>query len=651
MSPDRSRSRAILIGTSHYRDPAIRPLPADTCVSAMAGLLTGELCGWPDGRVTALEELDSPREAALELLPLVRDAEDTLLIYYVGHGMRTRDGELALALTGTSADPEILPDSALLFSRLTDALRGSPARTKLLILDCCYAELGLDSDFLFQSGTSSLADDFPVDGLYFIGASTRLQKAKTPLGGRLTHFTRALIDVVEAGIPGGPPDLHLQQIFVGTRARLLRDGMPQPVDGGVRDAYRYPFARNAAHDADPGTTDAAASPSALAPAVPTAAPHVGPYERLRQPGRRTLLLGGLGVAALGAAGIPLGLSLTRSGGQPSTARHGSGGTEPQAVPYATFSQEGASNAAFSPDGATLAVGSEDGTITLWDIAAKTRRASLVDFTGPSFLGVGSVAFSPDGVYLAGVDQPEVKRHSNGNVSTTIWEVATRRRAATLTDPGVFGVNKAVFSPKGAVLATGNGIGTVSLWSVSGGGAKINTLSNALANEHTTGKEINDVAFSPDGSVLALSTVAGLVELWDVSTGHRLATVPGVETGVGTLAFSPDGKTLVGATDGMQVQVWDVATHKAKGVLSFPRRHGDDGATVDSLAYSPDGKILTAGTLAGMVYFWDVAAQRVTGSLGRFTSYGSADVATALYSPNGRMLAAVLIGEVRLWTIR
>ncbi|MFJ5798561.1 caspase, EACC1-associated type [Streptomyces decoyicus] len=327
MNRDRSRSRAILIGTFYYRDLGIRPLPADTCISAMVDILTGDACGWPRERITTIEDVDSPRDAVMELVAQVRDVTDLLLVYYVGHGMRTRHGQLALAaLTGTVRDPEVLADSALLHPRLMEVLRGSPAATKLMVLDCCHAEMGMDADFLFQSGPADLTDGYPVDGLYFMGASTRYQKAKAPIGGRLTRFTHTFIDVVRTGIPGKPAELTPQQIFVEARVRLLQAGLPQPVDGGVRDAYQFPFARNAAFRAPP---DTGAAPDARTPtgadgdredgegppcsttappAVPPDALPVAPKARSGRwrPGRRALLLAGLGGTA-GAVAVPLGL--------------------------------------------------------------------------------------------------------------------------------------------------------------------------------------------------------------------------------------------------------------------------------------------------------------------------------------------------------
>ncbi|MFL4903363.1 caspase, EACC1-associated type [Streptomyces sp. MMS24-I2-30] len=657
MSPDRSRSRAILIGTSHYRDPAMRPLPADTCVSAMAALLSGDLCGWPAERVTPIEDMDSPRDAVLELVPLVRDVTDVLLVYYVGHGMRTRDGQLALAMTGTVPDPEVLPDSALPYPRLVEVLSGSPAATKLVILDCCHAELGMDADFHFQSGSAAeLADAHPVDGLYFIGASSRYQKAKSPIGGRLTHFTHTFIDVVEKGIPHKPAELNLRQIFVETRSRLLRAGLPQPVDGGVRDAYQFPFARNAAFHALPGAASEPAPPlPGPATTGPSATrPSATEPSGLRRPSRRALLLAAAGVT-VAATAVPLGLSLLSSAGGEAAGKESGGkdgeGAGPEPTPYATVRQPGVMDAAFSPDSKTLATGNGDGTISLWDVAARRRTAVLTDFTGPAFNGVVSVAFSPNGAFLAGVDSKEAGGDSARDGTISLWEVATRKRLATLADEGVVLVNQVAFSPAGAILASANGIGTISIWSVAAQ-AKIATLTSAVAGVHTSTKQVNSIAFSPDGSILAASTVAGLVELWDGATYTKIATIAGSETGVGALAFSPDGKLLAGATAGSVVHLWEVAGHKEIAVLTYTDSpdEGLAAGVVGSLAFSPDGRFLAGGTQAGLLLFWDVATRKAAGRLGRFTSSGGSDTVGVAFSPDGKALAASLLGKVALWKL-
>lgn len=245
MGPDLTRSRCVLIGNSTYADQRIPDLPgASASLAAMNDLLTSDLCGWPEERITQLAEISAPDELARKVWAVARDSADVLLCYYVGHGMRTSDGQLALALGGTDPDPDLLPDTAAQYERLAHLLRGSQAASKLVILDCCHAELGNKANFVFQS--ADMAETYPVDGLYFVGASAKNKKAKAPLDGSMTYFTEAFVRVVRAGVPGLPQQLHLDQIFRAVRKDLIRAGLPEPVESGIRDARHFPFALNAA---------------------------------------------------------------------------------------------------------------------------------------------------------------------------------------------------------------------------------------------------------------------------------------------------------------------------------------------------------------------------------------------------------------------
>ena len=249
---DLSRSRAILIGNAVYRsDSGIPDLPAAAgSVSAMADLLTGDLCRWPADRIVRLEDVAAPHVLARKVDGAVKSVRDVVLLYYVGHGLRTPKGQLGLALGDTDAVPTLVGHTAMLYDNVADILRGCPAATKLVILDCCHAELGNRANYIFQSA-DDLAEAYPVDGLYFIGASRMHQKAKTPVGGDLTYFTRAFVDTVREGIRGRPALLRLDQIFVELRDRLLRDNLPEPVESGTRGAHQYPFAHNAAVSVGP----------------------------------------------------------------------------------------------------------------------------------------------------------------------------------------------------------------------------------------------------------------------------------------------------------------------------------------------------------------------------------------------------------------
>lgn len=102
---DLSRSRAILIGNSTYRpDSGIVNLPAASkCVAAMTRLLTSDLCGWPETCIEPLVDIAARHELARKIHRAVKDVEGVVLLYYVGHGLRTPRGSWPLpSVTATA---------------------------------------------------------------------------------------------------------------------------------------------------------------------------------------------------------------------------------------------------------------------------------------------------------------------------------------------------------------------------------------------------------------------------------------------------------------------------------------------------------------------------------------------------------------------
>jgi uncharacterized caspase-like protein len=103
--PDPMGSRAVLIGTAAYRQ--LEQLPAVTANLRDLAQALGDpmLWGLPDRHCAVVTD---PQDSSALLDPVQsagEDAEDTLLVYYAGHGLRDADSaDLYLALTGSRAN-------------------------------------------------------------------------------------------------------------------------------------------------------------------------------------------------------------------------------------------------------------------------------------------------------------------------------------------------------------------------------------------------------------------------------------------------------------------------------------------------------------------------------------------------------------------
>jgi uncharacterized caspase-like protein len=269
---DLPRSRAVLLGVSFFprdseRLPAL-PSVRNNLRDLSRLLADPEVMGFDSRHIVVVDDRPSS-EMLSRLAEVAVDAEDTLVVYYAGHGLI---GGTQLYLTGSDSSERMIEFDGMPFERLRKALNASPARKRILILDCCYS--GRAAELMGTTKAMLQANIEDIEGAYVLASSGGTEAAVAPEGARHTAFTGELVRILEHGIEGAAATLRLSEMYRELLLSLRRNPkLPEPQQSASKTVGEMGFAHNRAFV--PKATEAAPDRAPRPP--PAAAEELGQW--------------------------------------------------------------------------------------------------------------------------------------------------------------------------------------------------------------------------------------------------------------------------------------------------------------------------------------------------------------------------------------
>jgi WD40 repeat protein len=265
------------------------------------------------------------------------------------------------------------------------------------------------------------------------------------------------------------------------------------------------------------------------------------------------------------------------------------------------------------DGRYAAITSDNGVITLIDLRARAKAGIDLQANNIKF-----ASFSPKGTLIA---------TGNGEGTISIWDLASNNKPIeTRKHKGA--VTALQFSPNGKYIVTGGADGAVVM---------LDAKTGAEIYRRKHNDQIKDIAFNSDGSWFVTVSNDRAIRVWDTGTGDELLGMS-QSNFVQAVQVSRDDRWIATTGDDNTVRVWSAST----GTELFQIPIKGIGVT---LGFSSDEKYLIAGDQNGTIHIWDLTAIPEPTYLLQFNGVTH----SARYSPNGNWIAAS--DDRRVWLLK
>jgi hypothetical protein len=140
-----NHAHALIIGIGSYQHQPSKNVPSTVAdAQELAKVLRDPIyCGYPENQVTLLSDSSATRASILSALDDLADRinpEDTLLLFYSGHGDYSADGVYQLTTHDTQLEQgHVKTGTAISQTELLDKLRLIPASRLVILINACHA--------------------------------------------------------------------------------------------------------------------------------------------------------------------------------------------------------------------------------------------------------------------------------------------------------------------------------------------------------------------------------------------------------------------------------------------------------------------------------------------------------------------------------